>query len=84
MLEFLQTYGVWILLGLFFILMMRSHGSRGGMGCGMGSHDSESQSTTGTTGRTARPDSSGTPITREETGVGTGESTPPRRSGGCH
>ena len=84
MIEFLQTYGVWLLLGALFILMMRSHGSRGGMGCGMGSHNHESQSTTGTTGGTARPDSSGTPIKREEAGVGIGEPTPPRRSGGCH
>ena len=37
MLQFLQTYGVWILLGAFFILMMRMHGgAHGGAGCGMG------------------------------------------------
>ncbi len=84
MLEFLQTYGVWILLGLFFIAMMRSHGSHGGMGCGMGNHDHESQSTTGTTGGTARRDSDGTPAKRDEAGIGTGESTPQRRPGGCH
>lgn len=43
--QFLQTYGIWILFGIFFILMMRMHG--GGMhghgmggGCGMGmNHD---------------------------------------------
>ena len=43
--QFLQTYGIWILLGALFILMMRMHG--GGMhghgmggGCGMGmEHD---------------------------------------------
>jgi hypothetical protein len=41
--EFLQTYSIWILFGLLFLLMMRRHG--GGMhgmggGCGMGmGHD---------------------------------------------
>ncbi len=39
MIEFLQTYGYWIIFGLLFLLMMRIHGSYGGMGCGMGSHD---------------------------------------------
>ena len=36
MIEFLQNYGIWILLGLFFLLMLRGHGH--GMCCGMGSH----------------------------------------------
>jgi hypothetical protein len=43
--EFLQNYGIWIVFGVLFLLMMRMH--RGGMhgngmggGCGMGmSHD---------------------------------------------
>jgi len=39
MIEFLQAYGVWILFGLFFLVMMRMHGSPGGTGCGMGGHD---------------------------------------------
>lgn len=39
MIEFLQAYGSWILFGLFFLVMMRMHGSQGGMGCGMGGHD---------------------------------------------
>ncbi len=34
--EFLQSYGIWIFLGLFFLVMMRGH--RHGMGCGMGGH----------------------------------------------
>lgn len=51
MIEFLQVYGSWILIGLFFLAMMRMHGSHGGMGCGMGgghqhqpSHDQEENS----------------------------------------
>ena len=47
--QFLQTYGIWILIGVFFVLMMRMHG--GGMhghdmggGCGMGmDHDEHDQ-----------------------------------------
>lgn len=38
--EFVQTYGVWILVGGFFLLMMRMHS---GGGCGMGGHDHETQ-----------------------------------------
>lgn len=34
MLEFLQAYGGLIVLGLFFLLIMRMHGSHGGMGGG--------------------------------------------------
>lgn len=34
MTEFLQSYGIWILLGLFFLLMLRGHG----MCCGIGNH----------------------------------------------
>ncbi len=36
MAEFLQSYGVFILLGLLLLLMLRRRG-RGG-GCGMGGH----------------------------------------------
>lgn len=36
MIEFLQAYGSWIFIGLFFLVMMRMHGSHSGMGCGMG------------------------------------------------
>jgi hypothetical protein len=45
MIAFLQTYGIWILIGIFFVLMMRmhsggmqGHGMGGGCGTGM-SHD---------------------------------------------
>lgn len=31
---FLQTYGIWILFGLYFLWMLRMHA--GGRGCGMG------------------------------------------------
>jgi hypothetical protein len=37
--EFLSSYGLWVIFGLFFLFMMWGHGrGRGGMGCGMGSH----------------------------------------------
>lgn len=36
---FLSTYGVWILLGLFVVLMLRMHAGHG-MGYG-GSHDGD-------------------------------------------
>lgn len=39
MIEFWQAYGSWIIFGLFFLVMMRMHGSHGGGGCGMSSHD---------------------------------------------
>lgn len=45
MVEFLQSYGVLIFFGLLVFLLMRGR-ARGGMGCGMGghqSHDGESQ-----------------------------------------
>lgn len=35
--QFLQAYGGWILIGLFFLLMLRLHGS--GSGCCMGHRD---------------------------------------------
>ena len=43
--EFLQAYGLWIVFGLFFLLMMRMCGGGGG-GCGMGhSHSDQDQQT---------------------------------------
>lgn len=44
MIEFLQAYSSWILFGLFFLVLMRMHGSRGGMGCGMGGHQHQTES----------------------------------------
>lgn len=50
--QFLQTYGFWIVFGIFFLLMMRMHrGGMGGMhgngmggGCGMGmGHDQSNE-----------------------------------------
>lgn len=39
MLGFLQAYGDWIVAGLLLLMMLRMHGRRGGIGCGMGCHD---------------------------------------------
>lgn len=36
MVEFLQSYGIWILFGLLFLLMLRGRGC--GIRCGMGDH----------------------------------------------
>jgi len=37
MIEFLQAYGFWIIIGLFFLAMMRMHGGgQSSGGCGMG------------------------------------------------
>ena len=36
MVEFLQSYGIWIFGGLFLLMMLRGRGR--GMGCGMGGH----------------------------------------------
>ena len=44
MLEFVQTYGSWIVFGLFFLVMMRMHGGHGGMGHGAGGHRQSSDS----------------------------------------
>ncbi len=38
MVEFIQANASWIVLGVFFVLMMRMHGSGGGMGCCGGAH----------------------------------------------
>ena len=37
MVEFLQAYGIWIFLGLLFLLVLRS-GRGSGFSCGMGDH----------------------------------------------
>jgi hypothetical protein len=47
--EFLQTYGIWILFGILFLLMMRmhsggAHGMRGGCGMGHDQYDEPSDS----------------------------------------
>jgi hypothetical protein len=70
MLEFVQAYGNWIVLGLLFLLMMRLHGSHGGMGCGMGSHHHQ-------------PTGSHDPEPGEEQDSGA-DSQKPGRSTGCH
>jgi hypothetical protein len=47
--QFLQTYGIWLLFGLFFLLMLRMHGGgmhghRGGHGMGTGYTQDEGSS----------------------------------------
>ncbi len=37
MAEFLQNYGIWIVLGLLFLFMLRGH-AHGGGGCCGGDH----------------------------------------------
>ncbi len=41
MLEFLQSYGIWIFLGLLFSLMLWGHARGHGMGCCGGGHQHE-------------------------------------------
>lgn len=72
--QFLQNYGIWIVAGVFFLLMMRMHA--GGAGCGMG-HGDQKQA----------PDSqrqpTGDAATDDEPSATT-QPTTTRRSGGCH
>lgn len=77
--QFLQAYGGWIVLGLFFLFMLRLHGS--GSGCGMGHDDHRAAHDPGR--REAARDAS-----TEETGpardAGKEGPTAAQRSGGCH
>lgn len=43
MLDFLQSYGIWIVLGLLFLFMLRGH-ARGGGGCCGGDHQHDKDS----------------------------------------
>ena len=47
-LKFLQTYGIWIVFGGLFLLMMRVHGAGGG--CGMGHEQRTGQTTSKSSG----------------------------------
>jgi len=69
MVEFFQAYGSWILIALFFLLMMRMHGSGGG--CGMG-HQHGGQPAQKGTGA----DKDGEEATKSQPTA--------NRSGGCH
>ncbi len=68
MLEFLQAYGGWIVLGLFFLLMMR------GGGCGMGSQHSVR----------SKAEQSDIDDNSAATGGGSTRVTAGRSGGGCH
>lgn len=71
--QFLQNYGIWIVAGLFFLLMLRMHA--GGAGCGMG-HGDQQQAPD------ARRQATGDTATDEPSA--TTAPTTTRRSGGCH
>lgn len=43
MAEFLANYGIWIVFGLLFLVMMWGHSRGHGMGCGMGGHQHGSE-----------------------------------------
>lgn len=45
MLEFLSTYGIWIVFAVIFLLMMRMHGSGMGGCCGGQQNSSDSKKT---------------------------------------
>lgn len=68
--SFLAAYGLWIVLGLLFLAMMRGHG---GGGCGMGH--------THTAGQAPSRDASGGAHRTDTSEPTTG---PANRSGGCH
>ncbi len=74
--QFLQAYGGWIVIGLFFLFMLRLHGS--GAGCGMG-HDDH---------REPRDAGQQPPPTTDEPlgGPMPAKGRPPatREAGGCH
>ena len=69
--EFLQAYGIWIVLGLFFVLMMR------GGGCGMG-HQHSGQKGTHESDR----EPVGSPARSAGSGTATVAAT--RSGGACH
>lgn len=71
--QFLQSYGIWIVAGVFFLLMMRMHA--GGAGCGMGHGDHQQA-----------PDSRRRPTDTAVTDEPNATTAPTttRRSGGCH
>lgn len=70
MLEFFQAYGSWILFGLFFLIMVRMHGSGGG--CGMGRQHHTEEPTPKATGADEKADQA------------TNKQPAAKRSGGCH
>ena len=76
--EFIQANSTWIVLGVFFLLMMRMHG--GGMGCGAGhAGHGDAQEPAPPAGTTPRTVSDQPRRQREEVGSGSG-----RPTAGCH
>ena len=69
MLEFLQTYGTWIVFGIFFVLMLRMHG---GGGCGMGHQDHTDGTNARPTDANARSDETSATASKD------------RHATGCH
>ena len=60
MVEFLQSYGIWIFLGLFLLMMLRGRG-RGIGGCGMGGHQHDRDDNRETTAGENKPGDSHRP-----------------------
>ncbi len=44
MVEFLKSYGIWIILGLLFLFMLRGHAHGGGGCCGGGHQHNQDES----------------------------------------
>ena len=72
--EFIQANATWIILGVFFVLMLRMHG---GAGCGMGHGGHEDQSAA-----KRRPGAADSEP--DDAGVAAGQARSTKRSGGCH
>lgn len=73
--QFLQAYGGWILIGLFFLLMLGLHGS--GAGCGMGHGDHAEPRD-----RSQRPPATDDPS--DQPGSPMGQPPTTSRAGRCH
>ncbi len=78
--QFLQAYGTWILLGLFFVVMLRMHA--GGGGCGMG--HGESADPAQTPRQPPIDEATTAETTTGQTKTLTASTPPNHRSGGCH
>ncbi|MDE3074849.1 MAG: hypothetical protein KGJ86_05425 [Chloroflexota bacterium] len=80
--EFLHAYGVWIVVGFLFLLMMRLHGSGGGRWMGYGQHGGQDQrAMRGSHAEFTPPEDAATGVRQD----GTKEKTPAGGySGGCY
>ena len=83
MIEFIQANASWLVLGALFVLMMRMHGSGGGMGCGGGHQHGGEQKEPRSDQKTSLPEPKAEDGDEEKTKepVATGNN---RHSGGCH